>query len=183
MAIDFNPEVSNLGKVNSAGEAKQSGKTNKTDNFIPLITMNGDSFKKITENDIENAVNEPSSLKAAKSLLANSPIGLNDMPDKETLEKMGYSFAATAMHIGAPMVYKSPDGGTITVYNGNGTAEMGEDKRKIVYQNGRYTQEMYYDDNGKLTDGKIIIKDNIAGFTEVQYDFTVKDNKLASIIK
>ena len=92
MTIDFNPEVSNLGKVNSAGEAKQSGKTNKTDNFIPLITMNGDSFKKITENDIENAVNEPSSLKAAKSLLANSPIGLNDMPDKETLEKMGYSF-------------------------------------------------------------------------------------------
>ena len=145
--------------------------------------MNGEPIKKVTSKEIDKAVNEPSPRKATKMLLSNSPIGLGDMPEQKTLEKMGYTFANTGYHKGAPVIYESKGGGTITVYDGKGSAEMGEDKRKIVYQNGRYTQEMYYDDNGKLTAGKIIIKDNIAGFTEVQYDFTVKDNKLASIIK
>ncbi len=87
------------------------------------------------------------------------------------------------MHIGAPKIFTSSDGGTITVYDGKGTAEMGEDKRKIVYQNGRYTQEMYYDENGKLTQGKMVIKDKIAGFTEQQYDFIMKGDKIETVIK
>ncbi len=95
---------------------------------------------------------------------------------------MGYTFAATAYHIGAPVIYESTDGGTITVYNGKGSAEMGEDKRKIVYQNGRYTQEMFYDGNGKLTKGQIKIKNEVVGFTEKQFDFLVQNNKIKSMI-
>ncbi len=41
---------------------------------------------------------------------------------------------------------------------------------------------MYYDENGKLTGGKIIIKDEVAGFTEKQYDFKTQDNKIKTII-
>lgn len=116
-------------------------------------------------------------------LLSNSPIGLGNQPAKEDIESMGYQFSLTAMHIGAPMIFTSSDGGTITVYDGKGTAEMGEDKRKIVYQNGRFTQEMYYDENGKLTNGQMIIKDKIAGFTEQQYDFIMEDNNRMTVVK
>ena len=52
---------------------------------------------------------------------------------------MGYlDTGMNAYHIGAPIRFSSTDGGTITVYDGKGTANMGEDKRKIVYENGRY---------------------------------------------
>lgn len=47
---------------------------------------------------------------------------------------MGYNFKMTAFHIGAPVTYESPDGGTITVYDGKRDANMGEDQRKIIYK-------------------------------------------------
>ena len=42
---------------------------------------------------------------------------------------------------------------------------------------------MYYDENGKLTQGKMVIKDKIAGFTEQQYDFIMKGDKIETVIK
>lgn len=68
--------------------------------------------------------------------------------------------------MGAPVTYTSPDGGTITVYNGKGTKEMGEDQRKTVYQNGNYIQESFYDENGKLTKCRIRIKSDVTGMTD-----------------
>lgn len=94
---------------------------------------------------------------------------------------MGYKFAGTEYHIGAPVTYKSGDGGTITIYDGKGTAEKGEDKRKIIYQKGNLIQEMYYDENGNLQKGKILVKDNIAGFTERKIDISVNNGKTSYI--
>lgn len=134
----------------------------------------GKATTKVSEKDVEKALNEPSPHKAIKGLLEKSPIG-----KQEKLQDMGYEWHGTAYHPSAPTIYKSSDGGTVTVYPGGGTAEMGEDKRKTVYENGRFKQEMYYDEKGNLTGGKIIIKDNIAGFTERQIDFTMdKDGKM-----
>lgn len=58
---------------------------------------------------------------------------------------------------------------------------MGEDKRKIVYQKGNLIQEMYYDDNGNLKEGKILIKDNIAGFEERKISFLTENGKTSFI--
>lgn len=158
-------------------------KKEKSQDFLPLKNRGGNASKRVTDTVIEHALNQPSARKSINMLLTNSPIGLGNQPTKEDIESMGYQFSLTAMHIGAPMIYESVDGGTITVYDGKGSAEMGEDKRKIVYKNGRYTQEMYYDENGKLTQGKILIKDNVAGFTEQQYDFIMgADNHIKSVI-
>lgn len=158
-------------------------KKEKPQDLFPLKNVGGNASKKVTDTVIEHALNQPSARKSINMLLTNSPIGLGNQPTKKDIESMGYQFSLTAMHHGAPMIYESADGGTITVYDGKGTAEMGEDKRKIVYQNGRYTQEMYYDENGKLTQGKMVIKDKVAGFTEQQYDFIMgADNHIKSVI-
>ena len=58
---------------------------------------------------------------------------------------------------------------------------MGEDKRKIVYQKGNLIQEMYYDDSGNLKEGKILIKDNIAGFEERRISFLTENGKTSFI--
>ena len=54
---------------------------------------------------------------------------------------------------------------------------MGEDKRKIVYEKGNLIQEMYYDDNGNLKTGKIIVKDNVAGFPERSIRLAMENGK------
>ena len=169
-------------QLNSLANRLKTVKEESLD-YIPLNKVGGNASKRVTDTVIEHALNQPSARKSINILLANSPIGLGNQPTKEDIESMGYHFSCTAMHIGAPVVYESADGGFITVYNGGGTAEMGEDKKKIVYENGRYTQEMYYDENGKLTQGKMVIKDKIAGFTEQQYDFIMKGDKIETVIK
>ena len=98
-------------------------------------------------------------------------------PTSDDFKKMGYEFAGTQYHIGAPVYYESADGGKITIYDGKGTAEMGEDKRKIVYEKGNLIQEMYYDDNGNLKTGKIIVKDNVAGFPERSIRLAMENGK------
>lgn len=88
-------------------------------------------------------------------------------------------------HLGAPIWYDSKDGGTVTVYDrgyvGNdGKYHTDVGPRTTVYKNGGFEQTMIYDENGKLTGGKIVIKDKTAGFTERQIDFTItKDGKIA----
>lgn len=144
------------------------------------IKMNGmrkGATKQIHLKDIENFLNEPSPSKAANHIFQNSPVGLGKEPTKEDFENMGYKFTNTAYHIGAPVIYESTDGGKITIYNGKGTPEMGEDKRKIVYEKGNLIQEMYYDENGNLQKGKIRVKDDIIGNTERSVDLIVQDGK------
>ncbi len=177
--------VSNLQKLlrvtnNSDGNSTIS----KTDiNNVPICN-GGASSKKVTDAVIEQALEQSSGHKSVNLLLSNSPIGLGNQPNKEDIQNAGYTFATTAYHLGAPVIYTSSDGSTITVYNGKGTANKGEDKRKIVYQTERFTQEMFYDENGRLTNGKMIIKDKVAGFTEQQYDFIMgADNHIKSVIR
>lgn len=142
---------------------------------------NSSLHKSITKTNIEDFLNEPHPSKAAANILKNSPVGLGKEPTKEDFEKMGYQFAGTEYHIGAPVTYKSGDGGTITVYNGKGSPNMGEDERKIIYQKGNLIQEMYYDENGNLQKGKIMVKDNIAGYTERKIDLFVDNGKISYI--
>lgn len=149
---------------------------------IKMTNINiGGAAKRVRMPDIENFVNEPHPSKAAKGILDRSPVGLGKEPSKEDLEKMGYKFAFTAMHIGAPVTYESADGGVVTVYSGGGTAEAGEDKKKIIYEKGNLRQEMYYDDNGNLKSGKILVKDKMTGFTERRVDFVVENGKTSYI--
>ncbi len=157
--------------------------TKTTINNIPMTAM-GTPSKAVTDNIIEQALEQSTGRKSVNLLLNNSPVGLGEHPSSEDIQNAGYTLVSSAYHMGAPAIYKSADGSTISVYSGKGSAEMGEDKRKIVYQTGRYTQEMFYDENGRLTSGRIIIKDNIAGFTEQQYDFTIgQDNNIESVIR
>ncbi len=133
--------------------------------------------------DIELYImNDPYSAKGIKNLLQKSPIGLGDAPTKQDIEKMGYNFKMTAMHIGAPMIYESPDGGTITVYDGKGDANMGEDQRKVIYQKGNLVQTMYYDDNGKLRSGNITVRSAITNSKECYADFKVRNNDITGVI-
>lgn len=181
--INWSQKLSNE-QLNASANSVQTRTEATKQNFIPLNRgVGNDASKRITDTVIEHSLNQPSARKSVNMLLSNSPVGLGNQPSDEDIESMGYQFSLTAMHIGAPKIFTSSDGGTITVYDGKGTAEMGEDKRKIVYQNGRYTQEMYYDENGKLTQGKMVIKDKIAGFTEQQYDFIMKGDKIETVIK
>ena len=43
---------------------------------------------------------------------------------------------------------------------------MGEDQRKTVYEKDNYRQEMFYDENGKLTTCEIRIKNKTTGMTD-----------------
>lgn len=180
----------NSGVPNLDGNNMTSGKLNeRVDQFKSALNsvmpqnVKGEP-KKVTNELIELALNQPSGKRAVNLLLNNSPVGLGNQPNGEDIENAGFTFTGTAFHIGAPKFYKSADGATITVYPGGGTAESGEDKRKIVYQTDRYTQEMFYDENGKLTKGEITIKDKVAGFTEEKYSFLM-DSKgtIESVIR
>ena len=144
---------------------------------LKMTNIGGKATKQVTAGDIEAFLNEPRPSKAAKGLLEKSPVGLGAEPSKDDFKKMGYEFAGTQYHIGAPVYYESADGGKITVYDGNGTAEMGEDKRKIVYEKGNLIQEMYYDDNGNLKTGKITVKDKVAGFPERSIRLAMENGK------
>lgn len=182
MGIDRFTEVSNL--VQRTNSGNNNSTVRKTDiNNVP-IAKEGVPSKQVTDAVIEQALKQSSGSKSVNLLLSNSPIGLGNQPSKEDIQNAGYTFENTAYHIGAPVVYKSGDGSTITFYDGRGTAEMGENERKIVYKTDRFIQEMFYDENGRLTKGKMIIKDKVAGFTEQQYDFIMgADNHIKAIIR
>ena len=147
----------------------------------------GIAQRKVTQQVIDKALLEPNSHKALNQLLANSPVGFGNQSSGLELENLGYTDTGMRQyHPGAPIEYKSKDGGTVIVY-GNGI--IGNDgklhtdagPRTTIYKNGGFEQTMIYDENGKLTGGKIVIKDQVGGFTERQIDFTVTaDGKIAT---
>ena len=152
-------------------------------NSIMVEKKGGTASRRVTNENVENALNQTSGFKAVKGLLSNSPIGLSEHPTKNDLESMGYlDTGIREYRLGAPIRYNSTDGGIITVYNGK-SPNKGEDKKKIVYENGRYKQEMFYDEQGNLTQGKIVIRDETGHFTEQQYDFTVENNQIKALIR
>lgn len=162
---------------------KTQGKEQKlqSTNINMKIKTEG-NVKQLNSLDIElYAINNPYSESGIKDLLQKSPIGLGAEPSKEDIENMGYSFKSTAFHIGAPVTYQSKDGGTITVYNGKGPSNAGEDQRKIVYKKGNLVQTMYYDDNGKLTSGSISVK-SLTTSTDIWVGFSVKNNNITRTI-
>jgi len=162
----------------------RKSETHTLEELQGAIKQQGGNFKGVTDADIDKALNQTTGHKSVNLLLSKSPIGSGSEPSQADIESSGYRFVGTAMHLGAPMIYKSADGATITVYNGKGSAEAGEDKRKIIYQTDRYTQEMHYNDNGTLTEGEIRIKDNVAGFLEAQYIFMADENgKVNTVIR
>ncbi len=167
-------------------KAESPEKPQNSKNLKSIMTeprKGGTASRRVTNENVEHALNQTSGFKAVKGLLTNSPIGLTNQPAKEDIESMGYlDTGMREYRLGAPLHFNSTDGGTITVYDGK-SPNKGEDKRKIVYENGRYKQEMFYDEQGNLTKGKIIIKDETELFTEQQYDFTVKDNKIQALIR
>lgn len=136
--------------------------------------------QKITKQDVESALNEPSCSKAMNNLLAKSPIGLEK--SGKSYEDMGYTWLGTAYHKGAPTLFQSADGGKITTYPGGGNPEMGEDKQKIVYENGNYKQEMFYDDKGNLRQCTITIRNEFTGGVERKMDMLIDENGKKSFI-
>jgi len=148
----------------------------------------GTAQRKVTQQVIEKALNEPNSHKALKLLLANSPVGFGNQSSSLELESLGYlDTGLRQMHLGAPIWYESKDGGSVTVYDSGFIGNDGKfhtdvGPKTTIYKNNNFEQTMIYDENGKLTGGKIVIKDKVAGFTERQIDFTVtKDGKIATI--
>lgn len=184
-----------LDAVNGAqGEAQvyQSQGTKKTKQLAKKLKIKMNNFeggfaqRKVTQEVMDKALNEPNSHKALKLLLANSPVGFGNQSTAIELENLGYLDSGMRMHhLGAPISYESKDGGTVTVYSsgykGNdGKFHTDAGPRTTVYKNGNFEQTMIYDENGKLTGGKIVIKDKVGGFTERQIDFTVTaDGKIA----
>lgn len=152
-------------------------------NSIMTLRKGNSASRRVTNENVEQALNQSSGYKAVYGLLSNSPIGLTKHPTKNDLESMGYlDTGIREYRIGAPIRYNSTDGGTITIYDGR-SPNKGEDKKKIVYENGRYKQEMFYDKQGNLTQGKIVIRDETGQFTEQQYDFSVENNQIKALIR
>lgn len=175
MSMDgINDVLKNLDAYFQAHKTKrQEGIQNiKEDPFIITKRPKPNATKQVTPQDLEQALNEPRPSKAMKLLLAKSPLDL----EGSDFTKMGYQWAGTAYHIGAPTWYESGDGGRITVYSGRGTKEMGEDVRKTVYEKGNYKQEMFYDENGKLTRCSITIIDPVTGKPERKLDRFIDEN-------
>lgn len=167
-----------LQNIKHDGQQQQVQQTN-----INMTNKTEGNAKHLNLLDIElYMMNDPYSEKGIKNLLQKSPIGLGDAPTKQDIEKMGYNFKMTAFHIGAPVTYESPDGGTITVYDGKGDANMGEDQRKIIYKKGNLVQTMYYDNNGKLRAGNITVRSAITNSKECYADFKVRNNDIAGVI-
>ena len=179
--------------INGVNNSQQPNKVRNTQINSAKQTINriqmtnikgGEALRKVSEEVIENALNEPSPTKALKQLLANSPVGFGSQSTKEELESLGFMDNGVRMyHMGAPIKYVSKDGGSVTVYDSLGPGgKTDAGPRTTVYKNGRFEQTMTYDENGKLTGGKIVIKDNIAGFNERTISFLYdKDGKLVVI--
>ena len=160
-------------KTDSVKKADQS----KSSELIKMTSESKIAKKKITKQDTEQALNEPRTGKAVLGLLEKSPVGLGNQQTKEEITNLGYTFAGTAYYPGAPVIYNSHDGGTITVYDGRGSSNMGENIRKTVYENGNYKQEMFYDADGKLKKCDIRIKSEVTGLTEPNGRFTMFYNE------
>lgn len=174
MSIEKLGGNSPISKIAAELKAITTSGGNKTSN----VQMTG-LYKEggVTQKDINRYLEDPFSRKEIKNLVSKSPIGLGDAPSKEELEKKGCTFAGTAYHIGAPVFYDTPDGGQISVYDGRGT-NRGEDERKVVYQKGNLTQTMYYDENGKLTGGSVMVKDSHTNMVDAYTAFSVKDGNI-----
>lgn len=186
-----------LDGVNGAedkGQVYQTGNKPNIQELAKKIKINmtpqegGIAQRKVSQQVIDKALNEPNSHKALKTLLANSPVGFGNQSSGLELESLGYTDTGMRqMHLGAPIQYKSRDGGTVTVYDSGSIDKDGKfhtdaGPRTTVYKNGGFEQTMIYDENGKLTGGKIVIKDPVGGFTERQIDFTVTaDGKITTV--
>lgn len=160
-----------IGKNEFAAETRQA---NNNDNVgLPIrriVNTNG-----VTDTDIEEAMTETSPAKAVKMLLEKSPLGMKTQLTDDEVIALGYEAKTSAYHLGAPTIYAKTDGSRITLYNGLGTKEQGEDQKKAIYETDRFKQEMIYDKDGKLTKGTITIKDDF-GHIEKQINFTTDEN-------
>ena len=160
-------------------EPEAAVKIKQSNNSIMKSQNTTASLMKVTDKDVEKALNTMVVSKAVQYLISKSPIKLTHMQDIGDLSVLGYlDTGMRSFHLGAPITFESTDGGTITIYDGKGSAKMGEDQKKIVYENGRFKQEMFYDDSGVLVQGKITIRDEAAGFIEQELSFRVKDNQI-----
>lgn len=146
------------------------------------MTKGPKASKKVTNDDIEKVLNEPSPFKAVKQLLAKSPVGLGHQSSANELGVLGY--ADTGMrnfHMGAPISYTSSDGGTVTVYDDMRMGETDVGPRTTIYKTDRYEQTIIYNEEGEPVKGTIKIKDDVAGFLEKQYDFVIENGKITSV--
>ena len=55
--------------------------------------------------------------------------------------------------------------------------------RTTIYRTDRYEQTIIYDEFGEPVKGTIKIKDDVAGFTERQYDFKIENGKIVQVIE
>ncbi len=148
------------------------------------MTKGPKASKKVTNDDIEKVLNEPSPFKAVKQLLAKSPVGLGHQSSANELGVLGY--ADTGMrnfHMGAPISYTSSDGGTVTVYDDMRMGETDVGPRTTIYKTDRYEQTIIYNEAGEPVKGTIKIKDNVVGFVERQIDFKVEQGIIVQVIE
>ncbi len=187
MTIEKMSGIAGDGYVHESGGNKRSQNLQSKLNMIKQPPKGGTAQRKVTQKVMNSALKEPNSHKALKLLLASSPVGFGQQSAATELENLGYTDTGMRqMHLGAPIEYLSSDGGKVTVYNqgfidkdGNYTTDAGP--RTTIYKNENFEQTMIYDKNGKLTGGKVVIKDKVGGFTERQIDFTVtQDGKIAT---
>ncbi|DAA85479.1 TPA: hypothetical protein CPT92_02065 [Candidatus Gastranaerophilales bacterium HUM_13] len=179
-------EINQLGETTAVQTGKMQTSEANTDLSVRNIDMtNGPkASKKITNNDIEKALNEPSPTKAVKQLLAKSPVGLGRQSSANELGVLGYADTGIRnYHIGAPISYTSSDGGTITVYDDMRMGQTDAGPRTTIYRTDRYEQTIIYDEFGEPVKGTIKIKDDVAGFTERQYDFKIENGKIVQVIE
>ena len=183
--------MSGIDGINNSQQTNQVAKPQRQSakqdiNRIQMTNVEGgEALRKVSEEVIENALNEPSPTKALKLLLANSPVGFGNQSTKEELESLGFMDNGIRMHhLGAPITYVSKDGGSVTVYDSLGPGgETDVGPRTTIYKNDRFEQTMTYDENGKLTGGKIVIKDKVAGFTEQTIRFLYDENGKLVVIR
>ena len=125
--------------------------------------MYGES-KKVTNEDVEKAMNEPSARNALIGLVKRSPLGFVQ-PKAEQLSYNDYMVSMNGDRFSGPGGYgewgKPAEDGSVN----------------MTYKNGKFEQSMIYDQNGNAKSGMVVIRDDF-GNIERQINFIIEKGKM-----
>lgn len=165
-----------LSRLSSANVTQQTDLTSDNGHKMQKMTAGMEERlskmyggKKITDHDVEKAMNEPSGRNVINALVKRSPIGFEE-PTIDDLMHNGYAVA----------YHRNLDGSYDFVgNNGNiNVLDAQDGSVKMNYKSGKFEQNMVYDKNGQVKAGTLIFRDDF-GAIERQIDFQMqKDGKM-----
>lgn len=150
-----------------------TNKTGNTKQRKPIKIVQVEQKKSVSANDFIAAQNERP-VNAVKFLMEKSPLGMKN-PTQEEILNDGF----------LPVYHMNEDGSTDYIGSEGKITKYPADKdgnTKVIYRQGNYIQEMLYDKSGKIKQGTMTLKDDIAGFEIGKYTFWTDENGRFSVM-